>query len=125
MVSTGRSHRSYTRGLFIGLALAPGLLGVTTSFVDGLIERYQLHRTTNELVEQLENARGEAVAENVFVRVRRDGNQLVKEHSEDGVTFVRDSVLLTLPAGVRVTVQSDGDDTRVAAPNPSGAMRTL
>lgn len=125
MLSTKRPHRSSTRGLFIGLALAPGILGVTSSVVDGLVERYELRRTTNELVEQLENARGEAVAKNIFVRVRRDGNQLVKELSEDGVTFVRDSVLLDLPAGVHVTVRSDGEDTRVTAPNQSGAMLAL
>ena len=116
MVRTKGPNRFGTRGLFLSLALAPGILGVGTSFVDSLQERYRLHRATNELAQHLEDARDEAIAKNVFVRVRRDGNQLVKEHSVDGIIYVRDSVLFSLPPGIRVAVHNELQNTRVAVP---------
>lgn len=110
-----RPRRISTKGFFLGLALAPGLAGVAAPAVDGLVERYRLHSTAEELATQLQQARAEAVSGNVVVRVRRDGNQLVREHSADGVTFVHDSVLLTLPRGVHVTIQPEAPTGQVAS----------
>lgn len=92
----------------VGVGLLSVVSAVAVPVTGDLLGMYQLRTSTDQLGFEISRARMQAIAQNVFVRLRIDGNQYVRERSSDGVSFVADDAAVTLPSGLTVTVSVGG-----------------
>jgi hypothetical protein len=109
-IASGQQSRlKATLGVALGLVFSAA--GIATTVAGDLRETSQAEAAAALIAREIAAARADARDGQVYIRLRLEGNRLVRESSTDGTTFEPERVLLTLPEGVSATLENRGRKT--------------
>jgi Tfp pilus assembly protein FimT len=97
--------------LLVGVGMLSVVTAAAVPVTGDILGMYQLRASTDQLAFEISRARMQAIAQNVFVRVRIDERGYVRERSTDGVSFVADDAVVSLPVGMKASVSGGGSPT--------------
>lgn len=103
-------QRGYTATeLIVALAIWAAIAGAAAPAASGIFKQHQLATTARSIGFEIVRTRMQAVGQNRYMRIVLLGNaQYQRQSSEDGVTYVADGEVVTLPTGFTVSAGTTG-----------------
>jgi Tfp pilus assembly protein FimT len=85
----------------VALAISGIVCLIAVPSASSYMRQYRLVGATDQIAFDIARARMQAIAQNVFVRIRfQDPGHYVRERSTDGITYALDDVSSVLPSGI-------------------------
>jgi Tfp pilus assembly protein PilE len=94
--------------LLVGVSTMMVLSMVAAPLATTYLQRYQLTATAEQLAFEIHRARMQAVAQNLFVRVRVVDGTYVREESSTGVTYTASDTEVEMPDGLTISAGDAG-----------------
>jgi hypothetical protein len=81
---------------------------VAAPLANTYLERYELTSSAEQLAFEIHRARMQAVAQNLYVRIRVTSGSYVREESSTGVTYTASDTAVDLPDGLTISAGDAG-----------------